>query len=153
MRGHWISTTRKLNKHYQSSGEGPGPTPEYYTWGIFFTGGCGIPGAHFRNDINSFSGKTPLYPSGSGEPYCLAQGAAMDYGYYYGTSTDFCKIAKNIGMRNVRDGSYYPAPEHTTPYSDRNLEQAYEAGFAAHRYSGVITERAIAYKEFGMRYL
>ena len=152
MRGHWISTTRKLNKHYQYSGGGPGPTPQYYTWGIFFTGGCGIPGAHFRNDITTFSNKSPIYPSGSGEPYCLAEGASMDYDYYYGTQTDFCQIAKNIGMRNVRDGSYYPVPVNTIPYSESGLEQAYEAGVAAHQYSQVLTERTIAYKDFGMRY-
>lgn len=43
MRGHWISSTRKLNKHYQDGGRSTPPPPSDWVWKKYVVGGPRIP--------------------------------------------------------------------------------------------------------------
>ena len=101
MRGHWESTTRKLNKHYQSSRKGQGGIippvdPFRLTFGEFYAGGptylpmYSIPEA----------GDIPVYPSGYGETYSFMYGAANSISGFMGMG-NFADCFHLEGLRNL----------------------------------------------------
>ena len=103
MRGHWLSQTRKLNKHYQSA-----PKQEEDDYGIFFTASCltqryvahtDSPGVY--DDHNVF--------------YNEIQGNYANYSFYelaFGT--------RNIGYRYNKDydGAFLPAGRQNLRHND-----------------------------------
>lgn len=120
MRGHWESTTRKLNKHYQSSRKGQGGIippvdPFRLTFGDFYTGGIG--------DIPMFSipeeGDIPVYPSGYGETYSFMYGAANNATYEHGGDGNFASAMHWEGLRNL-DHHIFVVPISRNNYENYN---------------------------------
>ena len=117
MRGHWESTTRKLNKHYQSSRKGQGGVippvdPFRLTFGDFYTGG--------KTKIPMFSipeaGEIPVYPSGYGETYSfMYEAAGHNHGGIY--SQDFAVCSHLEGLRNLEHNIW------VVPISSDNYDQ------------------------------
>lgn len=155
MRGHWESTTRKLNKHYQSSkkqgGVFPPVDPFKLTFGEFYTGGL-------RN-IPTFSipesGESPVYPSGHGEIYSIMYGAKNGPSTFNGTDGDFAAINHWEGLRNIEHSIFvspisndnyegYNDPSDTQRYTIyQEAQRLYTEGTAARRldtasYPGII---------------
>lgn len=93
MRGHWISETRKLNKHYQDGGAGAHPpTPSYWQWGNFLT--CA---GDMVNSWRHLEGVSQLYGSGNGEYYSIQP--------YSFNTLNFAGCCEAIGYHNA-DGSF-----------------------------------------------
>lgn len=98
MRGHWLSTTRKLNKHYQDGGGGITPPPEW-SWEKFLTGGAKIP-AFFFHDIEHAS------PYQENTFYNRIYTHSTNTGGYYGgysvTNSNYAKVYPWLGPVNHR---------------------------------------------------
>lgn len=157
MRGHWLSTTRRLNKHYQSGQGGTiAPPSDYLTLGEYFMGGVNISVAHgnYGHFQNTTYGQNynPAYPY-AGDFYDMPETQFRRGGdpLY----DDFAVGWKMYGMRNIQDGVMnwgynYPSSQ----ISDQYERAYYEANIPLlyprcdSPYGG---ERL--YKDLGMRYV
>lgn len=130
MRGHWISTTRKLNKHYQDGGVGQPAPPFVLTLGEFYMGGGVLPIFRHLDD------RVPAFPSGDGEYYNTIE-IQRFYNSY--CKSDFAKARKFYGYRDPSKhmfvGGFYEDPD----YGGADWAQA-----AYDRITGLQTDHTIA---------
>lgn len=120
MRGHWESTTRKLNKHYQSSRKGQGGIippvdPFRLTFGDFYTGGLKFMPMYSIPE----AGDIPVYPSGYNETYSFMYGSAHNVTGNNGRSGNFASAAHWEGLRNL-EHNIFVAPISTQNYENYN---------------------------------
>lgn len=78
MRGHWLSGTRKLNKHYQNGGVFT-PPPSDWVWKKYTIGGPPIP-LRFDHDLTYAAGESGLFYN---KPYDSAGDIDDPYGPIY----------------------------------------------------------------------
>lgn len=97
MRGHWLSSTRKLNRHYQSGGGNGGPA---LTYGEFYLANAGI--APHTHDTD---GREKPYASGLGEYYDLPYTYDSNVMSQYLTQ-NFARAFHMIGRHNKDNGCY-----------------------------------------------
>lgn len=163
MRGHWISTTRKLNKHYQGGGTPPTPPPIddlTLTWQRFMTTDAFCPVGFYNEtdptkisqyDPNNFYNKFVVNLSYTNTVIYNALSLPVLF--------NLAKSSKLIGPYNKISHYYIPAPDYgSLSYSDPSwmANQASEAllhnvpTFDPDYTSG--TYHGTTYEDFGIRY-
>ena len=123
MRGHWISQTRKLNKHYQSA-----PKQEEDDYGIFFTASCLTQRYLAHTDSPGVYDDHDVY-------YNEIQQNSSNYSFY-----ELAHGSRNIGYRyNKRfDGAFLPAGRDNIIHNGQEWHLGGGANFSALRYANDI---------------
>lgn len=147
MRGHWISTTRKLNKHYQDGGVGQPAPPFVLTLGEFYMGGGVLPIFRHLDD------RVPAFPSGDGEYYNTIQIMPVLQRHI----CDFAKARKFYGYRDPSKkmfvGGFYSDPVWTGTEWEQQAQTRLAGLYADHTLSEPMeTSVRTIYKDDNLRY-
>lgn len=146
MRGHWLSETRKLNKHYQ---DGEQITPPFLTLGYFKMGGGFCPTfKHYRN-----GNVTPAYPSGQNEYYNVINNVVNINNNNFAIGRTFYGY-RNVGSKCYVDGYFYDPVFTGLPQSGIDAAYAKVAELEAdHTLSSrVDPEESNVYHDMGIRF-
>lgn len=145
MRGHWVSQTRKLNKHYQDGGVGQPAPPYVLTLGEFYMGGGSLP--QFRHLDN----RVPVYPSGDNEFY-----NTIETNRLY-VDNDFSKSRLFYGYRDLSKkmfvGGFYEDPDWTGRTWEQEALDRLQIEESNHRLSEPLDIKKNIYQGYGMRFV
>lgn len=168
MRGHWISTTRKFNKHYQGGG-GTAPTPPpiddlTLTWQRFMTTDAFCPvGFYHEDDPTQISQHAPnnFYNMFVTHGRYASQYEIYDHILNVNLNFDLSKSNKLIGPYNRHSHYYIPSPSYGSlpnDYGDRDwLTHQYDESVLQNVSTfdpdyNFVTYHGSTYSDFGIRY-
>lgn len=145
MRGHWVSQTRKLNKHYQDGGVGQPAPPYVLTLGEFYMGGGSLPQFRHLDD------RVPVYPSGDNEFYNTIEPLR------YNVNNDFAKTRLFYGYRDLSKkmfvGGFYDDPDWTGRTWEQEAIARLQIEESNHRLSEPLDTKKNIYGGYGMRFV
>ena len=145
MRGHWVSETRKLNKHYQDGGVGQPAPPYVLTLGEFYMGGGSLP--QFRH----LADRVPAFPSGDNEYYNTVEINRMYI------SNDFAKTRLFYGYRDLTKkmfvGGFYDDPSWTGQSWEQEAITRLQGLETTYKVSAPLDTKKNIYQGYGMRFV
>ena len=145
MRGHWVSETRKLNKHYQDGGVGQPAPPYVLTLGEFYMGGGSLP--QFRH----LADRVPAFPSGDNEYYNTVEINRMYI------NNDFAKTRLFYGYRDLTKkmfvGGFYDDPSWTGQSWEQEAIARLQGLQTTYEVSAPLDTKKNIYQGYGMRFV